>query len=101
MHELGTHTGARGHRRGGSAGQLCANPAGSACAAPLRARRTVRRPKSVDEQAINWIQAGIQQRRAHATVLWADMPLHSDVYWSRTSDEVPAWDFPPIVKAAM
>jgi hypothetical protein len=55
----------------------------------------------VDEQAITWIQNGIQLRRAHATVLWTDMPLHPEVYWSRDSDEVPAWDFPPPVKAAM
>jgi hypothetical protein len=55
----------------------------------------------VDEQAVSWIQAGIQQRGAHATVLWADMPLHPDVYWSRSSDAIPAWDLPPIVKGAM
>ena len=55
----------------------------------------------VDEEAISWIQHGIQQRRAHATVLWTDMPPHPEVYWSRTSDAVPAWDFPPVVKAAM
>ncbi|HZT07054.1 MAG TPA: hypothetical protein VFC51_08490 [Chloroflexota bacterium] len=55
----------------------------------------------IDEQAIGWIQSGIQQRGAHASVLWTDMPLHPDVYWSRTSDAVPAWDLPPIVKGAM
>lgn len=55
----------------------------------------------IDEQAVNWIQTGIQQRGAHATVLWTDMPLHPEVYWSRDSDEVPAWDLPPVVKAAM
>lgn len=55
----------------------------------------------IDEQAVNWIQMGIQQRGAHATVLWTDMPLHPEAYWSRTSDEVPAWDLPPAVKGAM
>ena len=55
----------------------------------------------VDEQAVSWIQTGIQLRGAHATVLWADMPLHPDVYWSRDSDAVPAWDLPPTVKGAM
>lgn len=55
----------------------------------------------IDEQAVSWIQTGIQQRGAHATTLWTDMPLHPDVYWSRTSNAVPAWDLPPIVKGAM
>ena len=55
----------------------------------------------IDEQAVSWIQTGIQQRGAHATVLWTDMPLHPDVYWSRTTNDVPAWDLPPIVKGAM
>lgn len=55
----------------------------------------------IDEQAVSWIQAGIQQRGAHATVLWTDMPIHPDVYWSRTSDAIPAWDLQPIVKGAM
>src|SRR5204862_306578 len=55
----------------------------------------------IDEQAVSWIQQGIQQRGAHATVLWTDMPIHPDVYWSRKSDAVPAWDLPPIVKGAM
>jgi hypothetical protein len=54
----------------------------------------------IDEQAVSWIQTGIQLRGAHATVLWTDMPLHSEVYWSRTSDALPAWDLPPIAKAA-
>ena len=55
----------------------------------------------IDEQAVSWIQAGIQQRGAHATVMWTDMPLHPDVYWSRTSDAIPAWDLPAVVKGAM
>jgi len=55
----------------------------------------------VDEQAVSWIQTGIEQRRAHASVLWTNMPLHPEVYWSRESDVVPEWDLPPIVKGAM
>jgi hypothetical protein len=55
----------------------------------------------IDEQAVNWIQTGIQQRGAHATVLWTDMPLHPDVYWSRGSNDVPRWDLSAVVKGAM
>ncbi len=55
----------------------------------------------VDERAIDWIVAGIQLRGGHPTIVWADMPLHPDAYWSRTSDEVPAWDLPPTVKGAL
>ena len=44
----------------------------------------------VDQEAIVWIQAGVQERGARASVLWIDEPA------------VPhAWRFPPIVKAAM
>ena len=44
----------------------------------------------VDEQAIAWIEAGVKDRDANATVLWADerSTLHQ-------------WRFPPIVRAAM
>ncbi len=44
----------------------------------------------VDEQAIAWIEAGVRERDANATVLWTDerSTLHH-------------WRFPPIVKAAM
>jgi len=28
----------------------------------------------VDEPAVAWVQAGVQQRGAHATVVWTDMP---------------------------
>ena len=55
----------------------------------------------VDEQAIDWMAAGVQQRGAHPTIVWADMPLHPEAYWSRTSDAVPAWDLPPVVKGAL
>ncbi|MCL5735745.1 MAG: hypothetical protein M1274_09210 [Actinobacteria bacterium] len=44
----------------------------------------------VDEQAIAWIEAGVMERDASPTVLWADE--HSTVHH---------WRFPPIVKAAM
>jgi hypothetical protein len=55
----------------------------------------------IDEEAVSWIQAGIQLRGAHPTVLWTDIPLHPDAYWHRDSDELPAWDLPGIVKGAM
>jgi hypothetical protein len=44
----------------------------------------------VDEQAIEWIRAGVRDRGAHATILWAD-------------EEVIAheWRFPPVIKSAM
>ena len=44
----------------------------------------------VDEQAIEWIQAGVQSRGANASVLWADERVTAH-----------QWRFPPIVKAAM
>ncbi len=44
----------------------------------------------VDEQAIGWIEAGVKERDANATVLWAD-----------ERSTVHNWRFPPIVKAAM
>ena len=44
----------------------------------------------VDETAISWIQASVQQRGANASVLWID------------EEAVPhAWRFPPVVKAAI
>ncbi len=44
----------------------------------------------VDEPAISWIQAAVQQRGANASVLWIDEPAKPH-----------AWRLPPIVKAAM
>jgi hypothetical protein len=45
---------------------------------------------SVDRTAIDWIQSSVQDRGAHASVLWIDEPA------------IPhAWRFPPVVKAAM
>lgn len=44
----------------------------------------------VDEEAVSWIQAGVQHRGANASVLWID--------------EVPkphAWRLPPVVRAAL
>lgn len=55
----------------------------------------------VDEQAISWIQQAVQARRAYASVLWLNMPLHPDVYWSRTSPEVPTWQLPPVFTRAV
>jgi hypothetical protein len=44
----------------------------------------------VDEQAVSWIQAAVQNRRANATVLWIDEPA-----------KIHAWRIPPVLKAAL
>jgi hypothetical protein len=44
----------------------------------------------VDEDAISWIQQGVVERGACATVLWIDEPATPH-----------AWRFPPVVKAAI
>ena len=44
----------------------------------------------VDEQAISWIQAAVQNRGANASVLWIDEPVKPH-----------AWRMPPIVRAAL
>ncbi|MCJ7594256.1 MAG: hypothetical protein MUO52_05735 [Desulfobacterales bacterium] len=44
----------------------------------------------VDEKAISWIQAAVQQRGANASVLWIDEKAKPH-----------AWRIPPIVKAAL
>ena len=44
----------------------------------------------VDEQAISWIQSGIHQRGANASVLWID-----------EADRPYTWRIPPVLKAAM
>ncbi|MFH1647265.1 MAG: hypothetical protein ABID71_06250 [Chloroflexota bacterium] len=44
----------------------------------------------VDQEAIAWIQAGVQMRGANASVLWIDEPARAH-----------AWRFPPVVKAAL
>jgi len=44
----------------------------------------------VDEQAIAWIQAGVQSRGANASILWVDEP-----------DKPHAWRVPPVLKAAL
>jgi len=43
----------------------------------------------VDEEAIQWIETGVRERGANASVLWAD-----------ERSTVHEWRFPPIVKAA-
>jgi hypothetical protein len=44
----------------------------------------------VDEEAIEWIRAGVRDRGAHATILWADEQV------------IPhEWRFPPVIKSAM
>jgi hypothetical protein len=44
----------------------------------------------VDQEAVSWIQAGVQARGANASVLWIDETAKPH-----------AWRFPPVVKAAM
>lgn len=44
----------------------------------------------VDQEAISWIQAGVQSRGANPSVLWIDEPIKPH-----------AWRIPPIVKAAL
>ena len=44
----------------------------------------------VDEDAIAWIQAGVAERGARASVIWIDEPATPH-----------AWRFPPVVKAAI
>jgi hypothetical protein len=46
--------------------------------------------KSVDQEAISWIQAGVQARGANATVLWIG-----------EKQKAHAWHIPPVAKAAM
>jgi hypothetical protein len=44
----------------------------------------------VDQEAVAWIQSGVQSRGANASILWIDEP-----------GKAHAWRFPPIAKAAM
>jgi hypothetical protein len=44
----------------------------------------------VDQEAMSWIQAGVQARGANASMLWIDEP-----------GKIHAWRFPPIAKAAI
>ena len=55
----------------------------------------------VDEQAIGWIQAGVQARGAHPAVLWVDMPVRPNVIWPDIPTTETVWKIPPIVKAAL
>lgn len=55
----------------------------------------------VDETAIAWIQAGVQARGAHPTVMWVDMPVRRPVIWPNFDTPETVWKIPPMVKAAM
>jgi hypothetical protein len=55
----------------------------------------------VDETAVAWIQAGVQARGAHATVMWVDMPVRPAVIWPPFDTTETVWKIPPIVKGAM
>lgn len=47
-------------------------------------------PNRIDEQTVAWLEAAVQQRGAHPTVLWIDEPARPH-----------AWRVPPAVKAAL
>ncbi len=47
-------------------------------------------PNLVDEAVIGWIQNGVQQRKARASLLWVDLP-----------NQPHAWRVPPVVKGAL
>ncbi len=55
----------------------------------------------VDATAIAWIQAGVQARGAHPSVLWVDMPVRRNVIWPEFATRETVWRIPPIVKQAM
>lgn len=55
----------------------------------------------VDETCIAWIQAGVQARGAHPSVLWTDMPVRRNVIWPDIPTRDTVWRIPPIVKSAM
>jgi hypothetical protein len=55
----------------------------------------------VDQTAIAWIQAGVQARRAHPSVLWVDMPIRRNILWPDFATRETVWRIPPIVKNAM
>src|SRR6266545_4684375 len=54
----------------------------------------------VDEQAIAWVQAGVQQRGAYANILWLDMPTRPARIVD-ASGKIEGWRLPPILKAAL
>ncbi|MGE5537811.1 MAG: hypothetical protein ACM30I_04280 [Gemmatimonas sp.] len=55
----------------------------------------------VDEQAIAWIQAGVQARGAHPSVLWVDMPIRKNVLWPDIPTPDTVWRIPKVVKEAV
>jgi hypothetical protein len=55
----------------------------------------------VDETAIAWIQAAVQSRGAHPTVMWVDMPVRRTVIWPDIDTTETVWKIPPIVLGAM
>ena len=55
----------------------------------------------VDEQTVAWIQAAVQLRGAHASVLWLDLPIRPARLWSDGSGKPEAWRVPPVLKGAL
>jgi len=54
----------------------------------------------VDEQTVSWVQAGVQQRAAYASVLWLDMPIRPARIWN-PSGKIEGWRVPPVLKGAL
>ncbi len=55
----------------------------------------------VDETAIAWVQAAVQQRGAHPTVMWVDMPVRPNVIWPDIPTKDTIWRVPPVLKHAV
>lgn len=55
----------------------------------------------VDERAVAWVHAGVQQRGAHAAVMWVDMPIRPNVLWPGIPTTETVWRVPPIVRHAV
>jgi len=55
----------------------------------------------VDEPAVAWVQAGVQQRGAHATVVWTDMPARPALIWGNDARPPRGWRVPKIVRSAI
>ena len=55
----------------------------------------------VDEDAVAWVQAAVQQRGADAYVLWTDTPVRPTVHWGDGADPGKAWRVPRVVRNAI
>ncbi len=55
----------------------------------------------VDEDAVAWVQAAVQQRGADPYVLWTDTPVRPTVLWGDGADPGKAWRVPKVVRNAI